>query len=346
MKTRTNYTLIGAFIIGGLLLLVGWVLTLRGASAAESFYFETYFEETVNGLARGSAVRFRGVRVGEVDEIHIAGNVYDTQQPFVVVTARLHQKGVDPEKWREILDRQLPQGLFVRLAAQGLTGGMYLEADLPVDAAHEPVRLPYDWTPAHTYVPSETSTIGQLRVTIDELAVNIRKIDFAALADELQSTLRSIRTEVDAADIGAVSQKMQGLLDDGAVVLDNTRQVLSKTGTRADQVLDDCSVLLSRLESEIQAGGVHELLQDLSLTVKQMPDVATDMKIAMESLIGSARQIEALIRLKGRDVDLILENVRIVTANLARLANMLERYPSLLLFGDAPAQAVGPGVGK
>ena len=343
MRTRTNYSMIGAFIIGGVAVLVTWVMSLEGASDAKSFYFETYFEESITGLTVGSPVRFRGVRIGLVDQIHLAANVYATQKPYVVVVGKLYQRGVPRDKWRNMLDRRLPEGLFVRLSAEGLTGGNYLEADLPGEGLPRPERLPHDWRPLHEYVPSERSTIGQLRITLEELALNIRKIDFAALFSEAQSTMKSIRTQVDQAQVGQISQKIQSLLDNGKQAVDSGRQILARAGSRADLVLDELSGLLKRVDQAVDSKAVKNLVADLSSTAQLLPGVAKDVKAAMESLMQSAEQLEEMIRLKGRDVDLILENVRVVTANLARLAGTLERYPSLLLFGKPPQQATVPG---
>ncbi|MEC7584842.1 MAG: hypothetical protein VYE77_11035, partial [Planctomycetota bacterium] len=264
-------------------------------------------------------------------------------KPYVVVVGKLYQRGVPRDKWQTWLNRRLGEGLFVRLSAEGLTGGNYLEADLPGPGLPRPEKLPHDWIPMHRYVPSERSTIGQLRITLEELALNIRKIDFAALFSEVQSTMKSIRTQVDQAEVGQISQKIQSLLDDGKQAVDNGRQVLARAGSRADQVLDEVSGLMKRIDQAVDSKAVKNLLTDLSSTAQLLPGVAKDVKAAMESLMQSAEQLEEMIRLKGRDVDLILENVRVVTANLARLASTLERYPSLLLFGKAPQEATVPG---
>ncbi len=346
MKTKTNYTLIGGFIMSGVLVLVIWILTLKGASDADAYFLETYFEESITGLSPGSAIRFRGVKVGQVDEVHIASNVYETRLPYVVVTAKLYQKGVSRANWITMLERASSQGLFVRLASQGLTGAMYLEADIPSDPSKAPPELKHDWTPRYSYVASETSTIAQVRLTVDELAANVRSIDFAAIASEANNTMVAIRTQVEGAEVAELSQKAQAFLDEGTSTMQNANATIRRAGERAEEVLGKLNTMLTRIEGELTTGTLKKMLKDVTLTVEQMPAAAEDMKAAMESLMGSAEQVENLIRLKGRDVDLILENIRVVTANLSRLTSTLERYPSLLLFGEAPAKASRKGAKK
>ncbi|HMO65548.1 MAG TPA: MlaD family protein, partial [Verrucomicrobiota bacterium] len=74
MSTSTNYFKLGVFLLAAAALLVGALLFLgAGRMFRPQVMFETYFNESVQGLELGSAVKFRGVNVGSVRRIAFTG---------------------------------------------------------------------------------------------------------------------------------------------------------------------------------------------------------------------------------------------------------------------------------
>ena len=75
---QPNYAKIGFFILAGVALVVGTLVYLGGVGATQhEFLAETHFSFPVSGLDVGSAVNFRGVRVGSVRRISFIGAEYD-----------------------------------------------------------------------------------------------------------------------------------------------------------------------------------------------------------------------------------------------------------------------------
>ena len=80
MSEEARYYRVGLFVLTGIVLLVGAVLLLGGTDAfRKTLTFETYFTESVQGLEVGSAVRLRGVKIGTVRDIQLAGDAYEEQ---------------------------------------------------------------------------------------------------------------------------------------------------------------------------------------------------------------------------------------------------------------------------
>ena len=72
MGRRANPTVIGAFIIGAVALIVIGLLVLgRGQFFSDTQTFVLYFDGSVKGLNIGAPVDFQGVRVGSVTDIHV-----------------------------------------------------------------------------------------------------------------------------------------------------------------------------------------------------------------------------------------------------------------------------------
>ena len=80
---KANYATIGLTVVVGALAIIGTLVYLGGAGAREErIYAETFSDKSVSGLSVGSAVNFRGVKIGEVAEINFVGNKYEGVTPF------------------------------------------------------------------------------------------------------------------------------------------------------------------------------------------------------------------------------------------------------------------------
>ena len=72
MSHKVNAKAIGAFTILAVVLLVAGVLTFGSGDLFRTEYdVEMVFTGSVKGLNKGSAITFRGVRIGEVKEVNL-----------------------------------------------------------------------------------------------------------------------------------------------------------------------------------------------------------------------------------------------------------------------------------
>src|SRR5258708_20938926 len=86
MNKHNNNFKLGLFTLGGLLLLVAGLLAFGARSYfVRTSVFETYVVGEVTGLAVGSPVELRGVRVGKVLKINFSWNEYEHTDPICVV---------------------------------------------------------------------------------------------------------------------------------------------------------------------------------------------------------------------------------------------------------------------
>ncbi len=73
MNKKTSPTLIGAFVVGAVGLLVIAVIAFgSGRLFRQTKEFVLYFDNSVNGLRIGAPVKFKGVEIGSVKDISIA----------------------------------------------------------------------------------------------------------------------------------------------------------------------------------------------------------------------------------------------------------------------------------
>ncbi len=335
MRTKTSYLLIGTFVIAGFALITAGVVVLgAGRRDRDVIKAESLFEESVSGLEVGAAVRFRGVRVGRVTEVTVAGALYtETQIPYVVVRFELWgPDGYQLQRLRDVLPQRIEEGLRVRLASTGITGSAYLEADILPDAKKYPPK-PRDWMPRpeeeRVYVPSAPSALGKVVSGVDDLLEQLAQADLPGIATDLRTTLASARAAIDGLGTAALSRDAQGTL--GAVREATASLTRQLTGTTA--AIDAAAARITAAAD--QAG---TLLGD-----PRIPGVLTEAQRAAEELTatlatarGAARDVQDLVAGRGRSVDAILANLERVTAQLRALTATAEQYPSWLLFGTPP----------
>src|SRR3546814_19631860 len=69
METRSNHVLVGAAVLILLLVLAFFIVWLARLSGADEKEYDIFFRQSVDGLAKGSAVAYSGVPAGQVREI-------------------------------------------------------------------------------------------------------------------------------------------------------------------------------------------------------------------------------------------------------------------------------------
>jgi len=74
METKSNYVVVGAITLLLLALLAGFTVWLSRAGEGSKKEYDIFFQQSVNGLAKGSGVSFSGVPVGTIQKISLLPN--------------------------------------------------------------------------------------------------------------------------------------------------------------------------------------------------------------------------------------------------------------------------------
>ena len=134
MAKQSFKTAVGAFVIGGLALLVAGIILLGGGRMfSDDIEYVLYFDGSVSGLNIGAPVVFRGVPMGQVTRISLEANPRDASVTIPVYIrldensiVRAGVAGELTDNFRqEILRRLIQRGLRARLQLQSLITGQY-----------------------------------------------------------------------------------------------------------------------------------------------------------------------------------------------------------------------------
>lgn len=196
----------GLFVLISFALLVFFVVFLAGVSwFHQPTYLETYFDESVQGLSEGSAVKYRGVAVGEVDEINFIADHYRDSSiahdphlaRYVYVKMGVRTLSFLNGKVKSVgqkVAEAVANGLRVHLAQEGLTGKAYLELDF---AEHDTDVLRIHWQPRLYYVPSRPSTLSTISASVNALFDGLKDVNFEALFKNIEQASHDMRQSFD-----------------------------------------------------------------------------------------------------------------------------------------------------
>ncbi|MDB5316183.1 MAG: hypothetical protein JWO26_2833 [Rhodospirillales bacterium] len=310
------YLRVGALIVAGGALLVGFVLFLTaGRFGEQGVIFETYLRESVQGLEVGSGVRYRGVAIGRITEISLAAAEYGRGQAtafsgayqLVVVRYAVDMARVGPVPEHSVA---MDMGLRTRIASQGLTGLSYLELDFIDSARGQPVpELP--WTPRYSFIPSTPSTVAAVTSAAEALVDRLGKLDIEGLIDGATLLVTDLRGQLNGGDVGA-------LVREGSATLRTLREAAA-----ALQGIAQSPELRATFVNASQAAS------ELRTSLQRLPDLIR----AMEATVRTARTISSDAQ---ADLSPILRDLRATTTNLRETTESLRRSPGQAIFGGPP----------
>jgi paraquat-inducible protein B len=148
-------------------IVVAVVLFGAGLFAQNQLYVESYFVESITGLSVGSPVEFRGVRIGQVEQIGFVGSEYPLDPNTVagaryasfvrVVSGVLRSKLPEPgyPQAEALLERMVARGLRVRVSSNLLTQQASLEMDFLDPSRFVLESVP--WKPKYPVIPRRAS---------------------------------------------------------------------------------------------------------------------------------------------------------------------------------------------
>ena len=236
---KANYTTIGLTVVVGTLAIIGTLVYLGGAgSREERVYAETFSDKSVSGLSVGSAVNFRGVKVGEVAEISFVGNKYegvtpmDARRIYILMSFRKEDLGFYVGK----ADQLVRSGMRATVTPSGITGLSRIELDIV--GAGAPAYVP-PWNTEHTYIPSAVSLLASFSDSATKVMDQINKIDIAAAWSNIQSSVASFATAADG-----VATTIDSCRGDIEQMLNDFTETASSLKTTASELMHNPSLLV------------------------------------------------------------------------------------------------------
>ena len=238
---HASYTRIGFAIAAGVLATILALVYFGGLRGRKNqILAETYYDREVSGLSVGSAVNFRGVKIGEVREINFVGNKYeakdnDALRIYILMAldpkkiGYLEGENIDAEETIPYLVKE--RGLRASVTASGITGLSRIECNLNANLAGQVETLP--WKPKHLYIPQKVS-----------------------LMDNFSDAATRVMNQINTMDFGAAWSNVSASVETMSQVMRTTQEILESKKGDFERIVDNVSAAADSIRecaSEIKA---------------------------------------------------------------------------------------------
>ncbi|MBI1283202.1 MAG: MCE family protein [Thiobacillus sp.] len=293
METEGRYTLVGTLVVAVVALMTLAIVWLAGA--ADRFAYQTYSiyfkQQSLDGLAVGSPVKMRGIKVGVVDSYRFAKGGDEA----VSVTARISE-GVPVHAGAEAY---IKRNLVTGIATIEINNG-------PSEAALLTEPPPGERYPV---IAEGRSDIDKVATAVSRLAVNgaqvLEKMN-TLLSDENQHAFSNTLANLDelsghlAANKHSLETVVQGIRD-ASDEFRNASASISQAATRAegtvvdigkntDAALKEAVVAMNRLQ--LDANLMTDRVQQLAETsTLELTNVSRDVRTGADSLTTAGKRL-------------------------------------------------------
>jgi paraquat-inducible protein B len=242
---KTSYTKIGFIVVAGIVAVAGSLFYFGGVRGnGDLVYAETCFDRSVSGLSIGSAVNFRGVKIGEVKEISFVGNKYhvrgdDNLRVYIRMgfpRSRLtayEDEGVGADEALGYMVESV--GIRATVSASGVTGLSRIE----LDAAPDFPAIQPSWTPEYAYIPPKPSFIDNFSDSATRVMDQINRMDIAGVWSNVSASVESLAHLVDG-----TKAMLESGRDDADRILGNISAAAASVRGLVDQLHDNPSLLV------------------------------------------------------------------------------------------------------
>ena len=348
MSTKANPKVVGAFVVGAVVLAVGGLVAFGGGQ----FFKKTvpmvmFFQGSVGGLTAGSPVTFDGVQIGQVTRI---GVIYDPDKQevsipvFIEYTRGIVSVGVDERaRFLDNVDRLIKDGLRAQLVSESMVTGQQSVQLSFFNPKKNPVHLT-GLEPNIIEIPTVPSSIDRLKANITTFLTNLNKVPLDELAAKIDTVLTTVNQTLTDADVLVkhVDTAVKPTLDDVQQAVADARGVLKN----ADGLVLEATDRLALKQGE-PLQKVNETLdtyrglgQDLR---GQVGPIGAEAQAMLKKLTATLDQAYTLVDTLQRDVarnpallsevTQTLREFKSTAISIRALADFVRNNPNALLTG-------------
>ena len=303
METRSNQILVGSVVLGLIAALAFFIIWLSQVGDGAEKRYDIFFQQSVEGLAKGTGVTFRGVPVGQIDSI----NLEPASPQFIRV--------------RISIDGETPvlQGTTATIRGVGFTGVSQIQLD-PAPAGSPPLACPeQNLESACPYgvpvIPTKPGALGQLLNSAPELLERVSTLTerlTELVSDRNQASIAGILDNMEEIS-GSIAERSPEI----AATLADARIAIRQAGNAAEEfgrLADTTDALLN------EQG--RPLITDLRSTIRSAEAALANV----EAVMGDARPgVQALTKQTIPEVGQLVRDLRETTEALKAVTGRVEQ---------------------
>ena len=327
MSYSANKTAIGIFTVVFCILLIASIVFFGKYSFNRSKTdFVIYFEDSLNGLDVGSAVKFKGVKVGSVKSIKMRLTGQRSEDISVPVIVEIDHSNPDTpgeNLQRERLEAAILQGLRARLQLTSIvTGLLYVDLDFmpgtPIILRHPSQNHGLPEIPA---VPSNTS---QMMKAVSTILQDLSNAKFAELSAKLNQTAEQIKSGIGEIEFAKINANIVRLTKSAANLVEAPE--LKEALTNANRLIRD----IDRLSADI-AAQVDPVAQEIKLSLSELRTTLTEINLAIQN-------VQSAVSLRQGSIGQEFGDALIQINDAARAVRALADFLQIKLASDTPSE--------
>jgi paraquat-inducible protein B len=335
MSRQASKTVIGAFVVGAVALLVAGVLLFgSGRFFSERKTFVLFFSKSVKGLNVGSPVNLRGVRIGSVTDINVQFDPKTREFMIPVLIeldpAKISLAGMEKsllqlgligkgELMRELIDR----GLRAQLQAVSLVTG---QLGIDLDFYPGTVKLLRATDETYIEIPTIPSSMEQLENTLEKVVATVQALPLQDLVQNLADAAKGIKELVNSPEMGGSIRSLKQTLDDVRVLVQNLNDRVGPVAETIEGTVKDVQKVVKHIDEKVVpiSNGIEQSLTAAHGALQQMQETLANMEKMTASNSTLKYQLAEM-----------MEQISSAARSLRIMADYLERHPEGLLRGKS-----------
>lgn len=303
METKSHYVLVGTVTLILLAILAGFTVWLSRFGDGAKAEYDIFFQQSVNGIAKGSGVTFAGVPVGQIKDIKL----WRPDPDFVRVRIAIDT------------DTAILQGTTATISGVGFTGVSEIQLDGAIKGA-PPIRCPEvnpksECPAGKPVIPTKPGALGEILnnapLLVERLSTLTERLN-TVLSDKNQQSIQQILDNVES-----LSGSLAGQAPDLRAAIQESRNTLAKAGAAADQLTALSTSANALLDSEGKP-----MLAELRKTLRS----ANGSLSALETTLNSANPaMETLNSQTLPEINQLARDLRRLSSSLQSVTERLDQ---------------------
>ena len=275
----------------------------------------TFVSESVQGLANGSDVKYKGVPIGKVDDISIMTENQTIRIDISINLSSFRRKtdssltaasSITRQQFYDYLQSEVEKGLTCRIEPDGITGSKYIEMDFFKDTEKKPKTLSSGLINGVYHMPSTPSMMANLRMNLFEILVKIASIDFHGISTQLISLLNTANKTILAVDVESLVNRANEV----ANKLETTVNTLNTTITPAavNKTMGDINNALVSVKT--LSDNLNKITEN-----SEVPATTASIRHLSDSLKNSSNSLQISLQKLNDAIDAVTDLVLYLNDN-------------------------------
>lgn len=314
-KRQTSPFLIGIFVLAGTSILIAGIIWLGTQQfLKETSLYVTYFEGSVQGLEKGSPVKYLGVPVGSIQNISVAPD-----GKLIEVLMQIDSKiKIEPE-------------LRVKAEMAGLAGSKFLQLHYPSDTSIARMHPLLSFKPIYPVIYSTPSGIEEIEIAARDVLNKLLQFRYKEVSDEMVSFLNASSNFFNnqklyniISELEKSSRTLSDILikTDSAAILSNlvsTTERLKNTATNLENLSDSIQSQFIRIELPTR---IDNITSQYDSVMQKASNILNILGLRTETVLFSMGET--------------MQGVNLTNKQLQRTLRKITQNPGQLLFAEPP----------